>query len=160
MSQQSHHKIEDHHWFAWLCPPPPKWGFNSKEYNRVCKLSSHQEYPKENKIHGTDAVQRCRAGFWGPKPIFFFFFFAKLMVLALKGARARHVMEMILKCFIQYHANQVLWIEVKNLDMAVPGSWSQGEQERGGGDSSERAGGQRTFSSWLEGLGSEIFHLT
>lgn len=44
------------------------------------------------------------------------------MVLALKGARARHVMEMILKCFIQYHANQVLWIEVKNLDMAVPGS--------------------------------------
>lgn len=24
MSQQDHHKIEDHHWFAWLCSPSPK----------------------------------------------------------------------------------------------------------------------------------------
>lgn len=51
-----------------------------------------------------------------------FFFFCQLDVLALKGARARHVVEMMLKWFIQYHANQVLWIEVKNLDVAVSGS--------------------------------------
>lgn len=55
----------------------------------------------------------------GPDP---FFFFGQLDVLVLKGARARHVVEMMLKWFIQYHANQVLWIEVKNLDMAVSGS--------------------------------------
>lgn len=50
------------------------------------------------------------------------FFFCQLDVLVLKGARARHVVEMMLKWFIQYHANQVLWIEVKNLDVAVSGS--------------------------------------
>lgn len=54
--------------------------------------------------------------------LFFFFFFCQLDVLVLKGARARHVVEMMLKWFIQYHANQVLWIEVKNLDVAVSGS--------------------------------------
>lgn len=77
--------------------------------------------PRKTKSMAQTLYKDAGRGSEGPNP-FFFFFFAKLMVLALKGARARHVMEMILKCFIQYHANQVLWIEVKNLDMAVPGS--------------------------------------
>lgn len=50
--------------------------------------------PRKTKIHGTDTVQRYRAGFWGPRPIFFF---CQLDVLVLKGARARHVVEMMLK---------------------------------------------------------------
>lgn len=76
--------------------------------------------PRKTKSMAQTLYKDTGQGSEGPDP--FFFFFCQLDVLVLKGARARHVVEMMLKWFIQYHANQVLWIEVKNLDVAVSGS--------------------------------------
>lgn len=50
--------------------------------------------PRKTKSMAQTLYKDAGRGSEGPNP---FFFSAKLMVLALKGARARHVMEMILK---------------------------------------------------------------
>lgn len=96
MSQQSHHKIEDHHWFAWLCSPLPQsedlTPNNTIEYANYLHIKNTR---RKTKSMAQMLYKDAGQGSEGPNP--FFFSLCQLDGLALKGARARHVMERILK---------------------------------------------------------------
>jgi hypothetical protein len=79
MSQQSHHKIEDHHWFAWLCSPLPQsedlTPNNTIEYANYLHIKNT---PRKTKSMAQMLYKDAGQGSEGPNP--FFFLYANLMV--------------------------------------------------------------------------------
>lgn len=124
---QHHHRIEDHHWFAWLFFFPSQGvGLtpnNTIEYANYLHIKSTPE--KQNPWHRHCTRVQGRA--WrGPNPIL------PTQFSSTEGSRGSGIQwRWYWNDLSNIHANQVLCVEVENLDMAVSGSWSQREREPG-----------------------------
>lgn len=92
LSQQRRHKIEDHHWFAWLCSPSPPQSEDGTPNNTIEYANYlHVNTPRETKSTAQTLYKDTGQGSEDPNP------FRQLDVVALRGARVRRMMEMILK---------------------------------------------------------------
>lgn len=91
LSQQRRHKIEDHHWFAWLCSPSPQSEDGTPNNTIEYANYLHVNTPRKTKSMAQTLYRDTGQGSEDPNP------FRQLDVVALRGARVRRMMEVILK---------------------------------------------------------------